>query len=507
MENPQLKIYAKKYWELGLNVTCIGSYLTDYNFHTKNILKTPNHDWQTFINRRQEFNELENLDWENAFGLGIITGTENYLNPKGSLLLIDIDGCISLEFINSFLKLLNLPENYEWVIRSGSGCGYHIFIYSDTEEIDLFKYNFKNGCSYLPYDLFSSQFLKIELLWKSNAVLPPSLHMSSNKYEFINCLFPQKIPAYVNKDLLLKKTILSFCRTDPVNISSDRDTIPGPFNRESETKLEFEEGPGSYNRQLINNILIEENDNTIMSQIYYLVFDIETDGLIIKENSNNQYPTILQITWYLINEKHEILKRKTYLINPDNISTNKAFDINHLDISINKKVGMKLFDILREFSSDSFYAKKIVAHNIEFDLDIINHYLNKYNLQNYVSNKETICTMKSSVSLFNDGLYPSLNKLYCRLYNNNDITNDLHNSEFDAFITVKCLFKLFESKIVKYEDKYKKFEEKCDKINNYTYYHLYDDLYINDYIRDTLGLDIVWDIDWEGGDFFPKLEE
>lgn len=437
MENTNLKIFAKKYWELGFNVTCIVPEINEFNFNAPNILKTPNHEWTGLTNSRQEFNDIEKLDWDKACGIGAIMGTKNILNPKEYLYLIDFDGCDNYDFIISFLKILNLPENYEWVIRTGSGCGYHIYIFSDLDYSLVTKFkNFEKGCAYQS-EYYNS--LKIELLWETNAVLPPSLHMSTLRYEFINCFFPKNPPKSISFFDFLKATF-NFCDTQDYCLTSDWwvDGFPRRFYINDSNELS-------------NPVEFDEINEMIFNDTRYLVFDIETDGLI----KTDFYPNILQITWYLISDTFRIFKRKTLCVRSENIMENKAFEINKLDFNLTQKFGVKLFDVLREFAADLFYAKVIVAHNIEFDLSIINYYLKQFNLPNYSKNKELICTMKSSISLFDDGNYPSLNKLYKKLYKNNNSILNFHNSEIDTYITVKCLFELIVRNIVDKENKYR----------------------------------------------------
>ena len=44
------------------------------------------------------------------------------------LRLFDLDGVEDEDIIEQILKKLGLPENYAWVVQSGSGNGYHIYL-------------------------------------------------------------------------------------------------------------------------------------------------------------------------------------------------------------------------------------------------------------------------------------------------------------------------------------------------------------------------------------------
>lgn len=175
MKNPYLKA-AEHYYDLGFNITCISNVKNEYNSRGENYwMKAPNHEWEDLWTRRQTREEYFSYDWSNATGVGVATGYNNHL-------VIDLDDC-SAEFMSLTLSALDLNPDYPWVIRSGSGNGYHIHvrvgnlceIYPNLPAIRLF-----------PYFNCSEHVKKVELLIRLHAILPPSLHTSGNKYLFLN---------------------------------------------------------------------------------------------------------------------------------------------------------------------------------------------------------------------------------------------------------------------------------------------------------------------------------
>jgi hypothetical protein len=165
-------LHGLHYFNLGLNATCISNIVTEHNFYNKNIFKVPCHKWKDLRDRRQTIEELKAYPWDKSTGVGVVAGFNN-------LHLMDIDGCISQNFLFNILKYLGLPNDYEWVVQSGSLNGYHIYFFSNRFEnlksddvVSTFPANSKH--EYL--------FDKIEILWKTHAVLPPSLHNSSHEY-------------------------------------------------------------------------------------------------------------------------------------------------------------------------------------------------------------------------------------------------------------------------------------------------------------------------------------
>ena len=120
----EIELFAKHYFGLGLNVTCISNRINEHNFYCRNILKTPNHKWKHFFTQRQIQTEFQKYEWDTATGVGSVTGFQD-------LRVIDIDGCNDYDFLDKTLALLELPANYEWVTLSGSKNGFHIFIISN----------------------------------------------------------------------------------------------------------------------------------------------------------------------------------------------------------------------------------------------------------------------------------------------------------------------------------------------------------------------------------------
>ena len=89
---------------------------------------------------------------------------------------------------------MGLSEDYEWVSISGSQKGFHIIIRVtkfpnlDTDEV---------VSTYSSNKIFINDFEKIELLWKTHVVLPPSKHKSGGYYQFLNGI-PQNSPKIID---------------------------------------------------------------------------------------------------------------------------------------------------------------------------------------------------------------------------------------------------------------------------------------------------------------------
>ncbi len=224
-----LRLWANFYHNIGFNLTHI---IAKLNKHAKNPYKSATNNRFTLQNRRQELLELNSLDWESSDGIGVVLGFN-------SLRAIDFDfycyewekheyqNKLSFETIdktiNSFIKKalhkLNLPINYEWVIRTPNG-GFHILIYSDSLPFNVEQNKTKafipNKKYYEKYGRYSHDsnyvpwFSHIELRWDKHLVLPPSISNENKSYGFRSNGMPKNPPLVVQQNSILN-LLNEFC--------------------------------------------------------------------------------------------------------------------------------------------------------------------------------------------------------------------------------------------------------------------------------------------------------
>ena len=241
----KLEIYAYLYHILGINITQIkgsdsANYearkLAHYSYEHEtyegidaskyNSYKHPfNKEWKDYITIPQDTNYLKKLNWKDKTGLGIVCGYNN-------IRAIDIDALACFEhceysfwsnprespdnkfdsFIEYCLYLLNLPKDYKWVVRTGSGQGIHIiFKCEDVEglDLDITAFPSKKMEENLDFNLsgwffeykknVEEDFGRLELFWKGHIAACPSrsedyqsfyenspFEPNHNQYEFIN---------------------------------------------------------------------------------------------------------------------------------------------------------------------------------------------------------------------------------------------------------------------------------------------------------------------------------
>lgn len=159
-----LRDSAEAYFNLGFNVTGI-----------KDFKKGPYHKWKHFQSKEQVIWDAVSHEWYNLTGIGVITGIK-------SKFCLDFDKC-DLVHLPSFLEMLCLPADYNWVVVSGSGKGFHIWFSSD----ELQK-TYKNmGTTVVVYKPKQpEQFNQIELRLNCHVVMPPSKSATGGQYHFLH---------------------------------------------------------------------------------------------------------------------------------------------------------------------------------------------------------------------------------------------------------------------------------------------------------------------------------
>lgn len=166
--------------------------------------------WDEWQKRKQMPSDLNSFYWgEKVTGIGVISGID-------SLRVIDLDGVNDPEIMGKILEYCGLPQDYEWLVISGSGKGYHIWVRIETEEGSLTteeEFDKKSVWKYEAKD--KDKFDHLELRWKNcQTAIPPSLHESGRQYSFVNGT-PLNEPATILSETVLKM-IKEICEVNDV---------------------------------------------------------------------------------------------------------------------------------------------------------------------------------------------------------------------------------------------------------------------------------------------------
>lgn len=441
-----MKEYAKHYYELGLNPSCISYIKTKYNSKENNPEKSPSHSWKKWQVSRPSLEEVMELNWGVSNGIGAVLGHTSRC--------IDIDNCNDYDFIKEFLKLLRLPTDYEWVVKSPNG--FHIHIKSGPIYFATFKELIDGVLPIFPNDKFASVFSKIELRWANHIVLPPT-KINGQKYAFVKDDFPKEQPLRVDMFVIFQ-AISKFCgnyysgfgnfETQKMVFQLAAPSEGYPFiqaargsNKEGTIKeatnshgyIDFSVLPKNIKAGFLE-LGFGNSSYPIMNwRVGSVVFiDIETTGLIKDEFDYETYPRVIQIAYYNSYKK----EFKTLYIKPDGFTLPTEIEkLTGITNDYLAKNGISIFEAFR--SIDIPENSPIIGHNLEFDLSIIDsEYLRLIKEpKTYVNNKlrngaQTFCTMKKFASLFNVK-YPKLAEMYNHFFDDippyrmHDATNDL----------------------------------------------------------------------------------
>ena len=179
-----------------------------------------------------------------------------------------------------------------------------------------------------------------------------------------------------------------------------------------------------------------------------LIFDTETNGLPLckgysdfpdyKDLSKYDNARLVQISYIITDDKYNKIEESNFIIKADNFEI-KNHEFHGITEEISKKDGISFIEAAICFSNSLDFVDKIIAHNINFDINILRSELYRYNLYSIIdkiNSKKIVCTMKLTKNLvcakFKSGNLkdPSLKELY-EFATGVPITNQ-HNSEYDT---------------------------------------------------------------------------
>ena len=187
----------------------------------------------------------------------------------------------------------------------------------------------------------------------------------------------------------------------------------------------------------------------------YVVLDVETTGLPLNIDSKPEdlgnWPFVVQFSYALFDIAGEMIKIRTKIVKPRIPIPDKAAAIHHITTEIANEKGIDPVSVFDEFIRDVVNVKTIVAHNIDFDIPILEAEFIRNGFGKQFVGKDKICTMKSSTSYCcipkyrgNGYKYPKLTELFGVLFVNNYRVTipEAHDSEIDTLMTSKCFFEL-----------------------------------------------------------------
>jgi DNA polymerase-3 subunit epsilon len=194
----------------------------------------------------------------------------------------------------------------------------------------------------------------------------------------------------------------------------------------------------------------------ISDECYILFFDTETTGLPKNFNAPatdiNNWPRMVQLAYTFQDIHGRVISKGNYIIKPEGYSIPAASSSIHgITTGRANREGKNLSEVLKNFNSLVIQSKYLVAHNINFDIKIVEAEFIRMNIPCSLQSKSKICTMESSTNYCAiSGTYgykwPTLSELHYKLFNS--IVKEAHNAEIDVNATVKCFWELKQKGII-----------------------------------------------------------
>ena len=208
-----------------------------------------------------------------------------------------------------------------------------------------------------------------------------------------------------------------------------------------------------FSSKVQEELLLNDAENNV------LIFDVETTGLKPKGVSitnSKLMPHIVQFSWVIYNQKiGKIIKKFDHIIHlpKDTLIPLESTEIHGITNEQMLKSDMYITSALACFRKDLQRCETVVAHNLEFDRDMINIeiYRNEKDKWLNLKNKILFCTMRygeplcklTYVSKYNKkkkSKFPKLSELYEHLFD--EIPENLHNSYVDVLTCLKCFLEM-----------------------------------------------------------------
>jgi len=182
------------------------------------------------------------------------------------------------------------------------------------------------------------------------------------------------------------------------------------------------------------------------------VIDTETTGIIPKDfTSLTQCPYMLQLgsitydtdTNDIIRNINKIIQVSDDVVIPPEVSA-----INRIDKERTMKEGCNIKDVLMEFNEQLTVSDMIVAHNLEFDINILNYEYLRHDIPfEYLKmdKDKSYCTMRHGTPLCrikkenSKGKYykwPKLEELHTHLFGRS--LQNLHDAYNDLVVCLRC---------------------------------------------------------------------
>ncbi len=200
--------------------------------------------------------------------------------------------------------------------------------------------------------------------------------------------------------------------------------------------------------------------NSSLEKGKYLFFDVETTGLPINRFAEpedfNNWPYAVEIAWLLVDDEGLQVSGSKYILKQNINIPAASIAIHGINNSRMKAEGVNPSEVYSEFIEAVNNTEYIVAHNIEFDLPILECELLRNGFQKILFSKKQICTMQEGKEFCNlhssagQLKNPKLTELFGKLYFNNPFINitGIHSALADTLLCYRCFIEMKQRNIL-----------------------------------------------------------
>ena len=188
----------------------------------------------------------------------------------------------------------------------------------------------------------------------------------------------------------------------------------------------------------------------------HLFFDTETSDLPrdfdAPESDTRNWPRVIQIAWVTGDCLETLSPPEIHLIKPDGFSIAPgAFKTHGISTEYATANGVSFSPVLESFVKAVAESTTVVAHNVEFDTNVIGAECARAGIPNPIRQKKTRCTMKESKNYcrlpsHHGFKWPRLSELHTKLFGS-DFEN-AHDACSDCLACMNCFFRLRELKVM-----------------------------------------------------------
>jgi DNA polymerase III subunit epsilon len=181
-----------------------------------------------------------------------------------------------------------------------------------------------------------------------------------------------------------------------------------------------------------------------------LFFDTETAGLPknwkAPHTDTANWPRMVQLAWLVYTLDGKQVTGGNYIIRPEGFTIPiEASNIHRITTQRGLSEGVALQEVMSQFALALSTCTHVVAHNINFDKNIVGAEFIRANINHPLFERNHICTMQATTNFCalpgNWGYkWPTLSELYHKLFN--EYFDEAHDGFVDVSATAKCFWEL-----------------------------------------------------------------